>query len=163
MSDKDPAFGEKTSFYSFGYGYCQCGCGQTTRQFPSGIFSMYVENHWRKSVKPELEKSQLKLAIERIYSSSILKRTEPTPNETPQTEFRSAKSYVDPDKALVDLCLELSAKHQKAMSEAETLVPDLEMVAKLVKDFWKGSEEGKQTLLIKLNGVIFRLRSFDAK
>ena len=159
----EPSFGKKAQHYPFGYGYCQCGCGQTTRQFPSGVYSMYVENHRRKSVQPDLENSRLKVAIERIYSSSILKRPGPPPNEMPQTESRSAKTYVDPDKTLVDLYLELSNKHQKAILEVETLVLELDMVAKLVKDFWKGSEEGKQTLLEKLNGVISRLRSFYEK
>ncbi|GEM_PF-4594596 len=131
LSEKNPVLGEKTRLYPYGYGFCQCGCRQSTQPFPSGIYPRYLPSH-RDAVDV----------------------ASPAGNPMPAPEPTSAKAYVGTDKALLEAYLELNSSHQNILMQINVLGHEVELISKMVRDFWQGTSDGKRLVLEKLSAVL---------
>lgn len=157
---RKPSFGQKTRFYPFGYGYCQCGCKGVAEQFPSGTYPMYVPGHHSSDTNPKSQNStgegNIRLmdpaalkAGERLTRVSI-KQLRPT---------LSPKSFVAPERPLLELYLDLVRKHELLELQIEGVRLDIENTITLVKNLWRGSASEKQFVVEKLQAVLNALKT----
>lgn len=133
-----PFVGQKTNYYPFGYGYCQCGCKGSTRVQTNGYHARYVSGH------EYLRQFRDKVPQERAEHFSDGYRSRPA-------------EYIDETKGLVDLVAELSEKEQVLRSEVQLIRAEIELVLKLLKDFWKANDAGRAAVMERLQNILKRL------
>ena len=75
----------------------------------------------------------------------------------------SPKSYVETDKKLLDLYLNLKGQHEQLLLNVDLMRLDIEGVINWIDEIWKGSEDGKRLVIDRLRTAISTLKSMHDK